>query len=93
MHLIGSIDLESGKVLLYIFLFFHASYFSLRSHISCLYQALFYFLYPWSEISIGRMGIVDPSDEEFLILLWVHTPRPTDDADITLRDSIAGDLE
>ena len=63
MHLIGSIDLKSSKVLLYIFLLFRASYFSLRSRPSCLFQTLFDLLYPWSEIGIGRMGIVDPTDK------------------------------
>ena len=94
VHLIGSIDLKSSKVLLYIFLLFdillfYAPYFSFIS----LYQALLDFLDPRPEISVGRMGIVDPTDKCFLILLRIHTPCPTDDADITLRDRIASDLE
>ena len=39
------------------------------------------------------MSVVDRTYEVFLVLLWVDTPCPSDDTDITLRDGIPSDLE
>ena len=39
------------------------------------------------------MSVIDTADKVFLVLLWVDTPRPSDDTDITLRDRISSDLE
>ena len=39
------------------------------------------------------MGIIDITDEVLLIRLWIDTPGPTDDPDITLRYRIARHTE
>ena len=39
------------------------------------------------------MCVIDRADEVLSILLWVYTPCPSDDTDITLRDRIPSDLE
>jgi len=41
----------------------------------------------------GRMSVVDTLDHHFLILDRVHTPSPTDDADITLADEMPSEFE
>ncbi len=39
------------------------------------------------------MSIIDRSDKNLLILLWVYTPSSSDDTDITFRDGISCDLK
>ncbi len=41
----------------------------------------------------GSMSIINILDKLFLIIMWIHTPRSSDNPHITLRDSVSCNLK